>query len=454
MPRENIVGENIVGENIVSPVTRSALGWGSLYCLLALLPIGWLLLSPPAPRSWLGEAAILLGALALSIMALQALISGRHTWFAHGVGFDNALQFHRQIGIGVLFLVIAHPVALFIAHPSLIHFIDPRQETLRALTLMALLGASIMLIISSLWRKRFGLSYEWWRLIHGGLALFIVFGGLGHAIMAQRYTEGLVTSVGLALLILLPAGLVLETRLVRPWRMRRRPWRVVDTKLERGDTTTLTLEPAGAHRFFFQPGQFFWITLGDTPWSLQQHPFSLSSSATNSGRITFSAKRLGDFTRQLPRVTANTLAFIEGPFGAFIPRTNNPSGLVMIAGGIGITPFMSMLYTFRDQHNRQPIWLIYANPTWREATFRDNLDDLAQHLELTLIHVISDPHEGWEGEEGYVDQTLLARCLPPDDGQRDYFICGPDPMMDSAERGLIAQGVAPTHIFSDRFDIV
>ncbi len=438
----------------MSPITRNALGWGSLYCLLALLPIGWLLLSPPAPRSWLGEAAVLLGALALSVMALQALVSGRHAWFAHPVGFDNVLQFHRQIGIGALFLVIAHPVALFIAHPSLLHFLDPRDETLRALMLMALLGASVILITSSLWRKRFGLSYEWWRLLHGGLALFIVFGGLGHALMAQRYTEGLVTSAGLALLILLPASLVVETRLLRPWRMRRCPWRVVNTTLERGDTTTLTLEPTGAHRFVFQPGQFLWVTLGQTPWSLQQHPFSLSSSAANSGRITFSAKRLGDFTHQLPNVTINTPAFIEGPFGTFIPRPNNPSGLVMIAGGIGITPFMSMLYTFRDQQDRQPIWLIYANPTWQEATFRDTLDDFAKHLNLTLIHVIADPHDGWEGEVGYVDQSLLARCLPQDNGQRDYFICGPDPMMDSAEQGLIAQGVAPTNIFSDRFDIV
>lgn len=441
-------------ETIVSPITRNALGWGSLYCLLALLPIGWLLLSPPAPRSWLGEAAVLLGALALSVMALQALVSGRHTWFAHPVGFDNVLQFHRQIGIGALFLVIAHPVALFIAHPSLLHFLDPRDETLRALMLMALLGASVILITSSLWRKRFGLSYEWWRLLHGGLALFIVFGGLGHALMAQRYTEGLVTSAGLALLILLPASLVVETRLLRPWRMRRCPWRVVNTTLERGDTTTLTLEPTGAHRFVFQPGQFLWVTLGQTPWSLQQHPFSLSSSAANSGRITFSAKRLGDFTHQLPNVTINTPAFIEGPFGTFMPRPKNPSGLVMIAGGIGITPFMSMLYTFRDQQDRQPIWLIYANPTWQEATFRDTLDDFAKHLNLTLIHVIADPHDGWEGEVGYVDQSLLARCLPQDNGQRDYFICGPDPMMDSAEQGLIAQGVAPTNIFSDRFDIV
>lgn len=438
----------------MSPMTRQALGWGSLYCVLALLPMAWLLLSPPTARSWAGEFSIMLGVLALSIMSLQALTSGRHRWFAHGAGFDNVLQFHRQIGIGALFLVLAHPIILLIAHPGFIHYLDPREETLRALSLMALMAATLTLVISSLWRTRFGLSYEWWRLIHGGLALFIVAGGLGHALMAQRYTQGLTTSLGFALLLLLPAGLLVETRLLRPWRMRKRPWRVDDVTLERGETTTLVLTPEGDHRFTFQPGQFFWITLGDTPFSLQQHPFSMSSSAVQDGQIAFSAKQLGDFTNQLPKVSPNTRAFIEGPFGAFIPNSDNQAGIVMMAGGIGLTPFMSMLHTFRDRNVQIPIWLIYANPTWEEATFRDHLEDFQTQLNLTVIHVVSDPPDGWEEETGYVDEALIERCLPGDDGQRDYFICGPDPMMNAAESALINQGIAPTRIFSDRFDIV
>lgn len=438
----------------MSPMTQQALRWGSVYCILALLPMGWLLLSPPTARSWAGEFSIMLGVLALSVMSLQALISGRHRWFAHGVGFDNVLQFHRQIGIGALCLTLAHPTILLIAHPDFIHYLDPREETLRALMLIALIAATLTLVISSLWRTRFGLTYEWWRLIHGGLALFIVAGGLGHALMAQRYTQGAAISLGFALLILLPIGLVVETRLIRPWRMRTRPWQVVDSQLEHGETTTLVLKPEGNHRFTFQPGQFFWITLGDSPFSLQQHPFSISSSAAQDGQLAFSAKQLGDFTRQLPKVSLNTRAFIEGPYGAFIANPDNTSGIVMMAGGIGITPFMSMLHTFRDRNIQIPLWLVYANPTWQEATFRDTLAGLEKQLNLTVIHVISDPHDSWEGETGYVDQALIERCLPQDDKHRDYFICGPDPMMNAAEGALIHLGIAPTRIFSDRFDIV
>ena len=434
-------------------VIRQALLWVTLYMVLALLPVSWLLVSPPAPRSALAEAGVLLGALALSIMALQALISGRHG-FGNRAGFDNVLQFHRQLGIGALLLVLAHPTLTFIAEPSLLHYLDPREDTLRALALMALLLASLTLVVTSLWRKRLGLSYETWRLLHGGLTAFVVMGGLGHALMAQRYTQGVVTSGVFALLLLLPLGLLVETRLLRPWRLRRRPWRVVDNQLERGDTTTLTLEADGQHQLDFQPGQFFWITLGNTPFALQQHPFSIVSSASQPGRVAFSAKRLGDFTRTLPKVKANTRAFIEGPYGAFIPNPDNPHGIVMLAGGIGITPFISMLRSFRDTGKAPPIWLIYANPTWQEATFREHLETLSKALPLTVVHVLSDPHEGWQGETGYVDEALIKRVLPDLDPRTDCYICGPDPMMDSAERGLIAHGIPPTHIFSDRFDIV
>lgn len=68
--------------------------------------------------------------------------------------------------------------------------------------------------------------------------------------------------------------------------------------------------------------------------------------------------------------------------------------------------------------------------------------------------MLDEPPEGWQGERGKVDRELLSRCLPADDGRRDYFICGPDPLMDAAERALIELGVAPTRLHSDRFDMV
>ncbi|QTF91496.1 ferredoxin reductase family protein [Halomonas sp. BM-2019] len=431
----------------MSRVMQGALLWGGAYLGLALLPMVVVLVRAPAEARGVGvEFGALLGLLALTVMALQALVSGRHRWFGEALGFDNLLQFHRRMGVIALLLVVAHPAVMLASRPAWLDYLDPRDDTLRALTLMGLLAATLLLVVTSLWRQACQLSYEHWRALHGLLAVAVVGGGLAHALMVGHYTAG-AAGVLLALLIGLALLLVVETRLLRPWQ-------VVETQPVRGDATTLVLAPLGRHRLEFAPGQFAWFTLGDTPYRLQQHPFSLASSAARPERIAFTAKRLGDFTATLPEVPVGTRAFLEGPFGAFLPDARNPSGAVLIAGGIGITPMMSILRTFADRGERLPLWLIYANPTWEEATFREELETLAEQLALEVIHVLDEPPDGWQGERGKVDRDLLERRLPADDGRRDYFICGPDPLMDAAEGGLIELGVEPTRLNSDRFDMV
>ncbi|MGJ7460680.1 ferredoxin reductase family protein [Halomonas sp. MA07-2] len=438
----------------MSRVTRRALQWGAVYLGLALLPMAVVLARPPDEARGLGvEFGAMLGLLALAVMALQALVSGRHRWFGATLGFDNLLQFHRRMGLVALLLVVAHPSVMLVSRPAWLDYLDPREETLRALTLMGLLLATLLLVATSLWRLACGLSYERWRALHGVLAVAVVGGGLGHALMVGHYTAG-GAGLLLALLIVMSLLLVAETRLLRPWRLRRRPWQVVETLPVRGEATTLVLAPVGRHRLAFAPGQFIWITLGDTPFQLQQHPFSIASSAERPERLAFTAKQMGDFTATLPEVAVGTRAFVEGPFGAFLPDARNPSGAVLIAGGIGVTPMMSILRTFADRSERLPLWLIYANPTWEEATFREELEALAERLRLEVIHVLDEPPEEWQGERGLVDRDLLARRLPADDGRRDYFICGPGPLMDAAEGALIELGIAPTRLYSDRFDIV
>ncbi|WP_302138906.1 ferredoxin reductase family protein [Halomonas alkalicola] len=438
----------------MSNVMRRALGWGAIYLVLALLPVaGVVAFSPAEGRGFGVELGTLLGLLALVVMALQALVSGRHRWFGEALGFDNLLQFHRRMGHFALLLVVAHPLVMLASRPAWLDYLDPRDDTLRALALIGLLLATLLLVVTSLWRQACGLSYERWRALHGLLAVAVVGGGLGHALMVGHVTRGL---PGWLLGGLVGASLLLvaQSRLLRPWRLRRRPWQVVEASPARGDATTLVLAPVGGHRLAFAPGQFAWITLGDTPFRLQQHPFSIASSAARPERLAFTIKRLGDFTATLPEVPAGTRAFVEGPYGAFLPDAGNPSGAVLIAGGIGVTPVMSILRTFADRGESLPLWLIYANPTWEEATFREELDALAERLDLEVIHVLDEPPEGWQGERGKVDRELLSRCLPADDGRRDYFICGPDPLMDAAEGALIELGVAPTRLHSDRFDMV
>ena len=204
----------------------------------------------------------------------------------------------------------------------------------------------------------------------------------------------------------------------------------------------------------FAAGQYAWLTLGETPLSLQQHPFSMFSSAQVRERIEFAIKEAGDFTSTIKDVRPGTRAFLEGPYGAFrIDR--RAEAVVMVVGGIGATPALSMLRTARDLGDRRPFVMIYGNIRQEEIAFRDELETLTNHLELKVVHVLSEPEPEWAGESGNITKEILDRYLAPL-GDRDvqYFVCGPPPMMDQVEQALLARGVPHWRLLSERFDFV
>jgi predicted ferric reductase len=431
------------------------LAWLVLYGLLALLPMGLALgIERPPPRGLLVEIGAMLGLLGLGLLATQLVTSGRQRWFAAGVGQDNLLQFHRRTGLMAWMLVLVHPLLLMVGDPGFVAWIDPRVDLLRAGTLVGLVVALSVLIISSLWREPLGLRYETWRTLHAVLALFVVAGGLGHALMAAHHTGGTATQWAVSAVIAIPLLLLLETRLWRPWHLRRHPWRVAEVEVRRAGSTRLVLEADGHPGMAFKPGQFAWLTLGDTPFSLQQHPFSMSSSPTHPTRLEFIVKQAGDFTRRLAGVGPGARAFLEGPYGVFSMPEGADRRAVFIAGGIGITPILSMLRARRERGDQEPMWLIYANQSEDEIIMREALEELADALALTLVHVLAEPSDAWDGATGYVDAELLDRHLPDDAPDIDYFVCGPPPMMDQVEPALKARGVNPLRLYSERFDLV
>jgi ferredoxin-NADP reductase len=98
--------------------------------------------------------------------------------------------------------------------------------------------------------------------------------------------------------------------------------------------------------------------------------------------------------------------------------------------------------------------LVYANVEWDGVAFREELEQLEARLDLTVVHVLERPPEHWTGETGYVGPETLQRHLPPGYRRFQYFICGPDPMMDAAEAALVGLGVPPERVHTERFDMV
>lgn len=429
--------------------------WWLAWLALAALPLA-IALAPPRPMAAgaIEELGRMLGLVGLGVLVAQAAISGRQRWFAPGLGQDDLLQFHRVAGIAAVVLLLCHPLLMFAGDRAFLAWLDPRAGLLRALTLAGLALALLALVASSLWRLALRLSYEHWRLLHGLLAVAVVAGGLGHALMAGHYTGAGWKRASLAMLALASIALVLETRLLRPWRLRRRPWRVVAVRPERAGCTTLELAPEGHDGLRFAPGQYAWLTLGERPLRLQQHPFSMASPA-GQRNIAFTIKAQGDFTDALADVEPGTTAWLEGPYGVFTWRPGScPAGAVFIAGGVGITPIMSMLRTARARGGHEPLWLVYGNPAWDEVLFREELDGLAAALPLTLVHVLEEGHAGWQGETGHIDAALLRRHLPADLSRMAGFICGPPALADAAGPVLLGLGLPARNLYAERFDLV
>jgi predicted ferric reductase len=254
-----------------------------------------------------------------------------------------------------------------------------------------------------------------------------------------------------ALMTVAFVALVVWVRLIKP--RRARPWRLARITPERGDTTVLTLAPPEGAAFRFEPGQFGWFVIGRSPFSLTQHPFSFSSSA-EAEEVELAIKALGDFTSTAGELEPGTTVYVDGPHGAFSMDRDEGPGFCLVAGGVGIAGLISMLRTMADRRDVRPALLFYANGDWDGVAFRDDLERLKDRLSLTVVHVLERPPEGWTGEKGYVTTELLSRHLPLGYRRFQFFICGPDPMMDAVEAALVQLGVPPERVHTERFDMV
>lgn len=437
-----------------NPIALAAL-WILAYLLICLLPLGVVLLHPaPQARGFWTEFSVALGFIGLALMALQFVLAARVNRIESSYGIDILLLFHRYTSVVAFGLVVIHPLILFVAQPDTLQLLNFPEAPWRARLAVVSLLAFFLMVITTIWRRPLNIPYEPWRATHSVLAIVAVALGFGHGIGVGFYLGQFWTVLLWSGFMALALWLIVYVRLVKPWMMTRKPYLVEEVKPQRGDVWTLALRPLGHDGFTFDPGQFSWLTLGITPLSMREHPFSMSSCGDRRDRIEFGIKALGDFTGSIKDVKPGTKAYLDGPYGVFTTeRYWDTAGFVLIAGGIGITPMHSMLITAAERQDDRPFLLIYAAKTWDDFTYRDDLEALKDKINLTIIYVPREGPEGWQGETGYVDQELLERQIPLHRGSRQYFICAAPVMMDVVEKALFDLEVPITHVHMEHFNL-
>jgi ferredoxin-NADP reductase len=209
--------------------------------------------------------------------------------------------------------------------------------------------------------------------------------------------------------------------------------------------------------FAFKPGQAIDVVLGETPAGDAQgsrHTFSLVSAPFEDELVVATRMRDSAFKRALGSLSAGSAVRLEGPFGSLVLHGNRARPAVLIAGGIGITPFMSMLRQAANDRLRQRLLLLYSNRRPEEAAFLGELQQLEhRNKDFRLVATMTGmDHQGtrWDGATGHVDEDLLRRSVG-DLASPIYYLAGPPALLEAVRQTLGRAGVDDDDVRSEEF---
>lgn len=216
--------------------------------------------------------------------------------------------------------------------------------------------------------------------------------------------------------------------------------------------TIRTIRLARPDGFEFEPGQFLTVRV-----RVDGHEYarcySLSSAPEARGYLEVSVRRQGLVSNALhASMRPGSTLSIKGPLGQFKYPSDDDRPLVLLAGGIGITPLVSMLRHMVASAPTRPVTLLYAARSEEDFAFRDELAGLARrHPQFRLHLAVSGGVGGPDLYAGHIDEALL-RATVPDLSHSICFICGPAPMIESMKTLLASAGVPPGQIRHEVFN--
>jgi predicted ferric reductase len=393
----------------------------------------------------LGRLTGLYAALALVV---QLVLVARLPWLESRLGMDRLTAWHRWSGFWVLWLVLAHVVFITLGYAgqdnspvvaelgTLVFRTEDAGKATVALVLLVAVG------VTSARRARRRLRYESWHLAHLGAYLAVVLGFLHQVSLGQDFIGSPIGRVywwslyGGALAAVLAGRLGLP--LLRNFRHR---LRVVSVERESADVVTVWITGRNLDRLPARAGQFFLWRFLNRWW--EAHPYSLS--AMPDGRhLRITVKALGDGSQWLQHIRPGTRVLAEGPYGAFTAERRTRDRVLLIAGGVGVTPIRALLEEFAQQ--RDDIVVIYRA---KDPVLAAELTQLARWCGARL-HIVTGPSDA-VGRYGPMLGPGHLRSLVPDVRRRDVYVCGPPGMTESVGRTLSELGVPDSQCHTERF---
>lgn len=358
-------------------------------------------------------------------------------------GIDQVYKIHKIMGIVAFLFLINHP--LLLATQSLPNlkaasaYLIPGKMPAYNLGIAAL----YIMILSFIFMIFIKLPFHLWRNTHRFLGLSFMLGGV-HGFLVRSDLSGFIYLKIWMLSFIFTGSLAFIYSIFFYKKFGQR----FIYKVEKVERVLDVVHIYLLHVFkkmTFQPGQFIYIWFDNKTLGKEEHPFSISSASTDAS-LRISAKIVGDYTLRLPNLRTGDLAYVYGPHGKFGEKSiTHESAEVWIAGGIGVTPFMSMIRQNFFNKNTKPIDFIYSFSNPEEAIFKDEIEDnltAGTNIRCTLW-CTKDKGRLTVNKILNLTGNLEGKCI---------YLCGPETMMMSLKDQFLRTGVEENRILFERFE--
>ncbi|MFE9043945.1 ferric reductase-like transmembrane domain-containing protein [Streptomyces sp. NPDC007818] len=410
----------------------------------------WGVQARPSARldAFFATGAHLTGLLAGYGVLVLLLLMARVPAVEHGVGADRLARWHARGGRYVLGLIAAHTVLALVGYA-----VHTRTDLVTATGgllsygAIAAAGAGTLLLtavgVTSARAVRRRIRHETWHAVHLGALLAAALGFVHQ--LAGPDLGGPLTRWLWSMAHATVAVLLLWYRFVVPVRAAlRHDLRVAEVRDETPGVVSVLVRGRGVARLRAEPGQFFrWRFLSRGLWATAL-PFSLSAPVRDD-TLRVTVKVRGDHTRRVRRLRPGTRVLASGPYGALTAHRRTRRKVLLLAGGVGITPLRALFETLPGGPG--DLTLLYRASDEGGLVLREELEAIARERRAALHYLLGPSDSSYDPLA-----PRALRALVPDLAAHDVYLCGPPAMARAATASLVRAGVPAARVHTENFE--
>lgn len=416
--------------------------------ILSSIPvIIWLFMQPLSIRFFdlnavttsLGQ---IFGLVGMVLFSINLILAGRFKFLdKYFKGLDKVYANHSKLGAISFSLLLFHPLFLVVKFITIslkdaAMFFVPFVNTPITWGIISL-GLMIILMSLTFYIK---LKYHVWKVSHKAMVVVFVFAIFHTFFVSSDISRN--DFLRYYILLLASIGLIVSIRRVFLSKLSSKKfnYKVINIKQLNESIIEVEMEPLNK-KMIFTPGQFAFFEFLGKGVSHESHPFSISSSNLDNN-LKITVKNLGDYTSKLLNLKQGDNVLVDGPYGNFSYNKCQNKNQIWIAGGIGITPFLSMAKSLEKDY---VIDLYYSVKENKEAVYVNDLMEISNTIPSFRFNL-------WSASmNGYINSGVVAN-LSKDLESKDIFLCGPPAFMESLKNQFLSLGVDIKKIHYENFN--